>query len=99
MRRDESVLLPNKMDPEISSAINRALFHQKAPAHIWIMKAKCNAKGSITTITDQDAMAAMALAYPDVIITAARTVDMRVIDVEGNESWENLKIHRVPLVR
>jgi len=39
LSRDESVPLPNKIGNEIASAINRALFHQKAPAHIRIMNA------------------------------------------------------------
>jgi hypothetical protein len=99
LRRDESVPLSNKMDQEIASAINRALFHQKAPAHIRIMNAKRNAKGAITAITHPNATAEMALQYRDIIITAARTVDKGVVDVEENESWERLKIHAVPLIR
>jgi hypothetical protein len=34
LRRDEKVPLPNKMDQEIASAINRALCHKQTPAHI-----------------------------------------------------------------
>ena len=99
LRRDESVPLFNRMDQEIASAINRALFHQKAPAHIRIMNAKRNAKGAITAITHPNATAEMALQYRDIIITAARTVNKGVVDVEENESWERLKIHAVPLIR
>jgi hypothetical protein len=98
IRRYEGVPPPNKMDPEISSAINRAQFHQKAPAHIRIMNRKTNARGTISAITRQKATAAMALIYRNVIITAARTVHKGVINVEENESWESLKIHAVPLV-
>jgi hypothetical protein len=87
------------MDQEIASAINRVLFHQQAPAHIRIMNARRNAKGAITAITHQNATAEMAMQYRDVFITAARTVDRGVVDVEGNETWERLKIHAVPLVR
>jgi len=97
LRRDENVPLPNKMVQEIASAINRALFHQQAPAHIRIMNARRNEKGAITAITHQNATAEMALQYRDIIVTAARTVDKGVIDVEENESWERLKIHAVPL--
>jgi hypothetical protein len=43
LSRDESVPLTNKMDLDVTSVINRALFHQKAPAHIRIMNAKRNA--------------------------------------------------------
>jgi hypothetical protein len=32
-------------------------------------------------------------------MTAARTVDKEVVDVEENESWERLKIHTVRLIR
>jgi len=98
LRRDEKVPLPNKMDQEIVLAINRPLFHQQAPAHIRIMNARRNYNGAITAITHQNATAEMALHYRDIIITAARTVDKGVIDVEENESWERLKIHGVPVV-
>jgi len=87
------------MDQEIASAINRALFHHQAPAHIRIMNARRNAKGAITAITNQNATAEMALLYCDIIITAARTVDKGVVNVKENETWDRLKIDAVPLVR
>jgi hypothetical protein len=99
LRRDETVPLPNKMDQEIASAINRALFHQQAPAHIRIINARRNAKGVIMAITHQNGTAEMAMQYRDIIMTAARTVGRRVVDVEENETWERLKIHAVPLMR
>jgi hypothetical protein len=99
LRRDECEPLSNKMDQEIASAINRELFHQKAPAHNRIMNAKRNAKGAITAITHPNTTPGMAMQYRDVIITAVRTVDRGVVDVEENETWERLKIHAVPLVR
>jgi hypothetical protein len=99
IRRDEKVPLLNKMEQEIASAINSALFHQQAPAHIRIMNARSNAKRAITAITAQNPTAEMALHYRDIIIMGARTVDKGVFDVEENESWERLKIHAVPLVR
>jgi len=98
-RRDESVPLSNKMDQEIASAINCARFHQKAPAHIRIMNATRNAKGAITAITHPNATADTARQYCDIIITAARSVDKGVVDVEENESWDRRKIHAVPLIR
>jgi len=99
LSRDESIPLPRKMDEEIASAVNRAPFQQQAPAHVRIMNARRNAKGTITAITHQNATAEMALLYRDIIIKAARSVDKGIIDVEGNEFWERLKIHTVPLVR
>ena len=87
------------MDQAIASAINRALFHQMAPAHIRTMNANRITRGTITAVTHQNATAPMALMYRDVISTVARTVDKGVIDVEENQAWERLKIHAVPLVR
>jgi hypothetical protein len=99
LRRDERVPPPNKMDQNIVSAINRVLFQQKAPAHIRIMNARRNGKGSITAIRHQNATSEMALRYRDIIITAPRTVDRGVFDVEENESCQRQKIHAVPLTR
>jgi hypothetical protein len=86
------------MVPEIASAINRALFLRKAPAHIWIMNAKRNTKGVITAITHPNATEEMAMWYGNIIIMAARTVDRGVVHVEENVNWERVKIHAVPLV-
>jgi hypothetical protein len=63
------------MDQDIASAINRALFQQKAQAYIRIGNAKRNPNGAITAITHPNVRAEMALQYPDIIITAARTID------------------------
>jgi hypothetical protein len=73
-RKDETVPLPNKLDQEIASAINIALFHRQAPVDIRIMNARRNAKGVTTAITHQNSTAAIAMKYPDIIIMAARTV-------------------------
>jgi len=97
--REEGVPPPNKIDQDIASAINRALFHQKSPAHIRIMNAKRNARGRITSITQENALVGRELFYRDIIITAARTFDKGVIDIEEKESWESLNIHAVPLMR
>jgi len=75
LRWDESIPLPNKMDQEIASVVNRALLQQQAPAHVRIMNVKRNARGTITAITHQDATAKMALLYRDVIVKVARSVD------------------------
>jgi len=98
LTRDESMPPPNRMDQEIASAINRSLFHRQAPAHIAIMNARRNANGTITAITHKNATAEMGLWYRD-IITAARTVDKGVVDVQENGSLEMPKIHAVPLVQ
>jgi hypothetical protein len=81
LTRDEPLPLPHKMDEEIASAIHRALFHRKAPGRIQIMNAERNTKGTIRAIPHQHATAAMALAYSDDIITAARTVSKGVTNV------------------
>jgi len=84
---------------EMTSAVNRELFQQQAPAHVRIMNARRNAKGTITAMMHQNTTTEVALLYRDMIIKAARSVDKGIIDVEGNESWERQEIHTVPLVR
>jgi len=87
------------MDQEITSALNRALFHQETSAHIRIMNIKRNAMGAITVLTHPNATAGLALQHRDIIITEAMTVDKGVMDVEDNESWARLMIHAVPFIR
>jgi hypothetical protein len=99
LRMDKSIPLLRKMDEEIASALNRALFQQQPPAQVRIINARWNAKGRITADMHQNATAEIALLYRDIIIMAARSVDNRIIDIEGNESQETLKIHTVLLVR
>jgi len=98
-RRDESVLVSNTIDQEITSAIKSASFHSKATAHIWIINPKMNSKGGSTAIMHQNATAQTAMWYCDIIITAARMLDKAVVDVHANESWDRLKIQGVPHIR
>jgi len=99
IRRGKSVLLPNNKDQPILSAINRALFHQQAPAYSRIMNARKNSKSAIQAIRHQNSTAEIALQYHDIISTTARNVDKVIVDVHVNESWERLQIHAVPFVR
>jgi hypothetical protein len=87
------------MDQAIASAINRAYYQQQALAHIRITNARRNAKGAMTAITHQNATAEMAMQYCDIIITAGRTMDRGVEDVQEHEIWERLQVHAVPLMR
>jgi len=64
-----------------------------------MMDSRRNPKCTITAIAHQNAKAEMALLYRDLMIKAARSVDKGIIDVEGNEYWERLKIHTILLVR
>jgi len=86
LRRDEIVRPPNKMHQEIVSAINIDVFHKQAPAHIKIMNARRNAKGGIMGITQQHATPETAKRYRDIIITAAKTLNTGVVDVEEHET-------------
>jgi len=97
--RDENMPLPNKMDQQIASAINRALFPQQGPARIWIINARRNAKDAIRAITHRNPTGGIALQYRDFCFMPVRTVEKVVIDVEENESCERRKIHAVPLVQ
>jgi hypothetical protein len=62
------------------------------------MNAMRNDNGAIMAITDQNVTAGMALRYRDIIITAVRSSNKDVVDVNEKESWERLKIHPVPLI-
>jgi len=86
------------MDQEITSAINRELFHQKALAHNRIINTKRNAKAAITAITHLNAKTEMASQYCDINITAAWKVEKGCVDIDENESWGGLKMHTVPLI-
>jgi hypothetical protein len=94
-----SVPLPNKMDQEIASVINRALFQQLAQAHIRIMNARRNAKGTITAITEPERASGEDSAVPRHHDYCRKDCQKAVVDVKGNESVDRLKIHAVPLVR
>jgi len=83
LRRDESITLPRKMDEEIPSAVNRALFHQQAPAHVRMRNVRRNPRGTIITITHPNATEEMALLYQDINIKATRSVEKGIIDVNG----------------
>jgi len=52
----------------------------------------------LTPNRDDNATSEMALIYQDSNIKAACKVDTEIIDVEGNNSWECLVIHRIPVV-
>jgi hypothetical protein len=72
------------MDEEIELAINRALFLQQALAHIKIMKTRRNVEDTIMAFTNYYPTAEMTVLYCDIIITAMRTEDEGVVDVEQN---------------
>jgi len=98
VRREESVPLPYMMDQEIKSVVNRSRFEEQAPANVWIMNANKNARDTIAAIMHQHATADISLLFWDISIKAARSVHKQVINVEGIEWWERLKIHTVPQV-
>jgi hypothetical protein len=59
--RDISMPPPNKIDEEIASAINTALFHLQAPAQLRMMNTRMNVRSSITDITHQNVTEEIAL--------------------------------------
>jgi len=61
LRRDESIPRPSKMDEEITSVVNRALFRQQALAHVWIMNLTRDVRGTIYSVRHHKATAEMAL--------------------------------------
>ena len=60
------------------------------------MNAKRNSKGAITAIMHQNTKAEIALLYSNLVITAARTVNKGIFNLEAIETLERLKILTVP---
>lgn len=60
--------LPNEMDEEIESAIDRALFHNEALTHIRIRNGRRNANGASMANMHQNASAEMAVRHHVIII-------------------------------
>lgn len=84
LSRDENVPLPNRMDDESVSLIDRVLFHHQALADIRIMNTRKNAKGVMGVIVQQNATVEMALQYCDIISMVAMTGDKGVIHIDQN---------------
>jgi len=85
LRRDERILRPNQMDAALASAFHRALLQCQGPAHVRIMNASRNARGTITAITNQNAMVEIFLFYRAINIKTAQSADKGIIDVKGNK--------------
>ena len=84
---------------DIHSAVNRALHREKVPHFVRIQEIRRNGKFTVTGVTTPTASARMLMSYKDIVVTAARTVDIGVVDVEVNEVWKRLKVHGIPLAR
>jgi len=84
LRKDESIPLPRKMDNQIASAVDRALFQQQAPAYDQIVNTRRNAQCTMTAITHQNVTSEIALLNQDIINKVDRSVNKGIIDVEGN---------------
>lgn len=99
LKKDDCVTLPEKIHQEITSAISSRLFHQKTPAHIWIVHVNRNLMCRFIAIAHQNTIAVMAQTYRNMIITAAHAVNNGDIAVEERQSSERLIVHTMPLIR
>jgi len=94
-KRDNGLPLSQKKDLDISSEVNRALFEAKVPHFIRIQGVTKNTRGCLSTITTPAATAEMLIRYREIVIKAARKVDVGIVDIETNELWERVKMHGV----
>jgi hypothetical protein len=94
-RRNNDLPVSLKKDLEIVSEVNRALWARQVPAHIRMTGISTNMRGSITALARENASADMLIAFRKIIVIAARKVDQGIIDIEKNETWERVKMHRV----
>jgi hypothetical protein len=51
-----------------------------------------NMRESITALTRENASADMLIVFREIINTAARKVDLGIIDIEKKETWERVKM-------
>jgi len=63
------------------------------------MTAKTKARGAIKAMSNQNAMAPMAMIFCHVLNSVALTVGNSVIDLTEIMSWERITMHAVPGVR
>jgi hypothetical protein len=94
-KSDNGLPLPQKKDLEISSEVNRALFEAKVPYFVCIQGVTKNTRGCLSTIMTPGATAEMLIRYREIVIKAARKVDVGIVDIETNELWERVKMHGV----
>jgi len=94
-KRDNGLPLSQKKDLDISSEVNRALFEAKVPYFVRIQGVTKNTRGCLSTITTPAATAEMLIRYREIVIKAARKVDVGIVDIETNELWERVKMHGV----
>ena len=99
LNRSAETSPPAVQDAEIHSIINHTLYAAKAPAYIRIQEVKRKYRNTITLTTTPRCSGQMMLKYKDIIISATRKVDPGIMDLTINETWQQIKLHGVPLDR
>jgi len=98
-KRDNGLPASQKKDLDISSEINRVLFEVKVPHFVRVQGITKNTRGCLTAITTPGATAEMLIRYREIVIKAARKVDTGMVDIETNQLWERVIMHRVNFER
>lgn len=62
------------------------------------MPTRRNPNCTKTPVLHQYTTAEIALQYQDMIIQPAKSVDMGIMDMEGNKAWKQFTIHTFPLL-
>jgi hypothetical protein len=94
-KRNNALLISQKKDSEIVSAVHRALHVARAPHHIRMGTITMNIRGTITALATLEALADMLAAWREVVVKAAKRIDQGIIDLEKNETWEKVKMHGI----
>ena len=97
--RDGETPLPPNLGQEVASAVNIALHRAGAPAHIRIERMTRNAKGTNSANVTRGADADMLLLFKAVALEAARKADAGIVDIRSSETYQRIKIARIPLNR
>jgi hypothetical protein len=94
-KRNNTLPISQKQDVEIVSAVNRALHASRVPHHIIMRKITTHVRGTITALATPQASADMLVAWREVVVTATRSIDQGIINLEKNETWEKVKMHGI----
>lgn len=89
-----------RSEEDIMLALNEALQKVGEPASIRVSRIGYSQSGAILTLLTEKADARELLKkHKNILIRAAKTVDVAVIGAEALEHWYRLKVHGMPLGR
>lgn len=79
-------------------AVNIALSAKKVPLHVQLQRMIYNEKGNLSELLGATATSEMLLsAMQEVLLSAARRIDLNIINATGDQKWHRVRFHGVDL--